>query len=152
MRLWHQILIHHLDDELLYAQHRDCCALRGERWGMKCNAVDYVFKYDRSHLYQYHLLVMYEMNNRHISFSQLRHFSLSQISGMWFNRLYRGENMPADTLITAGIFVHKNTEMIYPEHNDEYLRECLLNLQAKGSQLVNDETIEHMLIELDVNQ
>lgn len=60
--------------------------------------------------------------------------------------------MPADTLITAGIFVHKKNEMIYPEHDDAYLRECLIDLQVKGSQLVNDETIEHMLIELDMNQ
>ena len=30
MRLWHQVLIPYIDNKHLYAQHRECCALRAK--------------------------------------------------------------------------------------------------------------------------
>ena len=140
MRLWHQSLIPYLDNKRLLSQHRECCALRGKGWGKKHSVVDYVFKYDRSHLYQYHLLVMREMVERKYSPSL-----------EWFSRVYRGEHLPADSLTEAGIYVHHDDEMIYAEHNDSYLKECLLNLKSKGAKLINGMTIEKLLISFDLN-
>ena len=139
MRLWHQALIPYLDNKRLLSQHRECCALRGKGWGRKHATVGYVFKYDLAHLFQYHLIVMKEMNNRGY-----------HVEVPWYNRLYRGKNLPKATLVDVGSYVHL-LDVVYPEHNDKYLRECLLNLKSKGAALVNGKTIDEMLIQLDLN-
>ena len=142
MRLWHQSLLPYLDNKRLMSQHRECCALRGKGWGKKHATVDYVFKYDLAHLYQYHMLVMREITQRYA-----RRIDFDY---QWYNRLYRGKSLPMTTLVETGSFVHNDGEMIYNEHNDKYLKECLLNLKSKGAELVNGETIDHMLIKLDL--
>ena len=142
MRLWHQVLIPYLDNKRLCAQHRECCALRGKGWGRKHATVDYVFKYDLAHLYAYHLIVMHEIISH-----RSRDF---KIDGNWFRRTYRGKNLPAASLTEVGIFVDNGNKLIYAEHDDRYLKECLLNLKSKGAELVNGKTIEEMLIELDL--
>jgi len=144
MRLWHQKLIPYLDKKRLFGQHRECCALRGKGWGKKHSVVDYVFKYRLDRLYAYHCLVMHEM---------ARQFN-ARIDANWYNRLYRGRNMPKATLVDVGSYVYgydrdtKKSTTIYPEHNDRYLFECLLNLKSKGANLVNGESLEHMLLQL----
>lgn len=145
MRLWHQKLIPYLDKKRLLGQHRECCALRGKGWGKKHSVVDYVFEHGLDHLYSYHLLVMHEM---------ARQFN-ANIDAMWYNRIYRGKNLPSAQLSEVGTynyFPELDKQLIYPEHDDGYLKECLLNLKSKGADLVNGETIEHMLIELDLKQ
>lgn len=150
MRLWHQVLIPYIDNKRLYAQHRECCALRGKGWGRKHATVDYVFKYDLSHLFQYHVLVMNEIARRN---------KCENLDLTWLNRLYRGKNLPESSLDEVGTYIHgllmsesgKFFEpMIYAEHDDRYLKECLLNLKAKGAELVNGKTIDGLLIELDL--
>ncbi|MBP5784488.1 MAG: hypothetical protein J6W16_02755 [Methanobrevibacter sp.] len=143
MRLWHQSLIPYLDNKRLCAQHRECCALRGKGWGRKHATVDYVFKYDVGHLFQYHLMVMCEMNNRGY-----------YVSVSWYDRLYRGKNLSSAQLSEVGTYLYKrqDKQLIYPEHDDRYLKECLLNLKSKGAELVNGKTIEEMLIKLDLNE
>ena len=64
MRLWHEDLIGHLPRPQLLGQHRECCALRGNGWGKKHETVDYVFSYSPYVLYQYHTLIMDEMERR----------------------------------------------------------------------------------------
>lgn len=140
MRLWHQYLIPYLDNKRLLGQHRECCALRGKGWGKKHSVVDYVFTYDRAHLYQYHLLIIHEMVARKYN-----------VSPEWYNRLYRGTKLPPDTLENAGTFISiNNDEIIYKEHNDQYLLECLRNLQSKHTELINGNSIEHMLVQLSL--
>ena len=140
MRLWHQYLIHYLDDKRLLSQHRECCALRGKGWGKKHSVVDYVFKYDRAHLYAYHRLVMAEMCQRGFN-----------VDGKWYSRLYCGTNLPSKCLLEIGSFAYiMNDSMIYAEHDNRYLKECLLNLNAKNAELVNGKNIEEWLIELDL--
>ena len=142
MRLWHQALIPYLDIKRLLGQHRECCALRGKGWGKKHSVVDYVFKYDLAHLYQYHLLVMHEINNRTKK-------PFGNID--WYNRLYRGKHLPQASLAETGELPKPlANEMVYREHDDKYLRECLLNLKSKGAELVNGMTIDMMLINLDL--
>lgn len=142
MRLWHQALIPYLDTKRLLGQHRECCALRGKGWGRKHATVDYVFKYDLAHLYAYHLLVMDEIADRFNNYDNLE--------SQWFNRLYRGKNMQMASVVQAGAWVHDKDTIIYPEHDDKYLKDCLLNLKSKGAELTNGKTIEQMLIELDL--
>ena len=64
MRLWHEALIPHLPRPQLLGQHRECCALRGNGWGKKHATVDYVFTVSPYVLYQYHTLIMDEMERR----------------------------------------------------------------------------------------
>lgn len=147
MRLWHQSLIPYLDNKRLLGQHRECCALRGKGWNRKHSTVDYVFKYDLAHLYEYHKVVMAEMMHRYYT-----------VDPEWYDRTYRGQKLPKSLLSEVGIFVAKIEELngksrlctIYPEHDDKYLRECLLNLKSKGAELTNGKSIDEMLIKLDL--
>ena len=140
MRLWHQALIPYLDNKRLLGQHRECCALRGKGWGKRHSVVDYVFTYDLAHLYAYHIMVMAEMTRRGYN-----------IHGLWGLRTYRGKNVPASNLNDVGAYVHvHNGGIVYAEHNDKYLKECLLNLKSKGAELVNGKNIDAWLIELDL--
>jgi uncharacterized protein (TIGR02328 family) len=61
---------------------------------------------------------------------------------IWYAASYRGNflgNQPgwanineADRLRTYATFSHTT---IYPEHNDEYLQECIDNLKSKGIEI-----------------
>lgn len=108
---------------------------------MKHSTVDYVFKHDLAHLYEYHCLVMDEMVARDFG-----------VDPKWYNRLYRGTTLGMTTLGSTRTYVYHSPEsaMIYPEHDDRYLRECLENLKAKGAELVNGATVESMLLDLDI--
>lgn len=64
MRLWHEQLIPDLPRPQLLGQHRECCALRGLGWKKKHATVDYVFTHSPYKLYQYHMLVIEEMQRR----------------------------------------------------------------------------------------
>ncbi len=116
MRLWHEKLIQSLPRNQLLGQHRECCALRGKGWGKRHSTVNYVFEYSPYLLYKYHLLVMEEMNRRGY-----------RVSAEWLNKDYRGKNMERyDNLIPMEVI-----SPIYQEHNEEYLIECLENLESK---------------------
>lgn len=140
MMLWHQKLITYLDDHRLFGLYHEVAALRSWDWDRKHATVDYVFKYEPSRLYQYHLLVLGEMSRR--GFSPDAH---------WYDRLYRGRNRPPMTLLEAGSYIYTSdadNPFIYPEHDDHYLLECLDNLTAKGAELVNGGSIAEMRIRL----
>ncbi len=81
--------------------------------------MEYVFRYSRSRLFAYHVLVMDEMAKRGY-----------RADPAWRNPLYRGKRAPADAPLTIG-----EDNGIYPEHNDKYLRECIENLKEKGIEL-----------------
>lgn len=86
-------------------------------------------------------MVMHEISHRSKYF---------KIDSEWYRRTYRGKNLPESSLIEIGIFVDNGNKLVYVEHNDRYLKECLLNLKLKGAELVNGETIDEMLLELDL--
>lgn len=117
MRLWHEKLIPLLPREQLLGQHRECCALRGKGWNKKHSTVNYVFNYLPYKLFQYHLLVMEEMKKRNYVPNNL-----------WYDPNYRGKNINSYKNL---IFIEKTTP-IYPEHNDNYLSECIENLKNKN--------------------
>ncbi len=123
MRLWHEDLIPLLPRFQLLGQHREICALRGLSWDKKHSVVDYVFKHPYYYLYAYHRLVICEMEKRgyHVDMA-------------WKDPSYRGQRIGYDTscFTCEETIVHSP---IYPEHDDKYLQECLLNLKKKGIQL-----------------
>jgi uncharacterized protein (TIGR02328 family) len=117
MRLWHQALISNLPRQQLLGQHRECCALRGNGWGKKHSTVDYVFAHSPIKLVLYHLRVMQEMESRGYLPDE-----------RWYSEHYRG-------LRCAGWDSLKDdswTKHYYEEHDDNYLKECLENLERKG--------------------
>ncbi|MGM9904003.1 hypothetical protein E1H99_01090 [Enterococcus hirae] len=117
MRLWHQTLLHKLPRPQLLGQHRECCALRGNGWGKKHATVDYIFAYSPFKLYQYHQLVMEEMEQRHYV-----------PDNKWKDPLYRGKTCPPYSILSSVVL----TTPIYPEHDQVYLAECIANLEQKG--------------------
>lgn len=117
MRLWHEDLIKDLPRQQLLGQHRECAALRGAGWGKKHAIVNYVFTHSPFKLYQYHMLVMDEMKRRGY-----------KPDSIWEDPNYRGKKeKPYQDLEEI-----PRTHPIYPEHDDQYMRECLENLLDKG--------------------
>jgi uncharacterized protein (TIGR02328 family) len=118
MRLWHINLIPHLPRQQLLGQHRECAALRGNGWGKPHATVDYVFQHPYSWLFHYHKKIMKEMRSRGYN-----------VDPQWRALGYRGKKIGWDvtTFCTDG-----GKPQDYPEHNAEYLAECLGNLRGKG--------------------
>ena len=133
MRLWHQSLIPFLPRQPLLGQHRECCAWRGAGWGRKHATVDYVFKYCPEHLVAYHYLVMDEMERRGY-----------HPDPVWKNANWRGRILQEqkdwcnEQLANEFYYCALSYGMLYPEHNKEYLQECLDNLKKKGT-IINYE-------------
>lgn len=123
MRLWHEALLPYLPRQQLLGQHRECCALRGRGWGRNHSVVNYVFTHPRAWLWEYHIRVMDEMQRRGY------HPDIK-----WANMFYRGTTLPMLTEYQEEDIVH-HEGYVYPEHNDEYLEECLQNLEGKGINL-----------------
>ena len=125
MRLWHEKLIPYLPRQQLLGQHRECCALRGNGWGRKHATIDYVFKHDPMWLAAYHFKVLNKMYQRGYNFNDL-----------WSDRYYRGQHCSPYTETPQLRFQFREAylfrDTVYPEHNDEYLKECLNNLERKG--------------------
>ena len=131
MRLWHQNLIKHLPQQQLLGQHRECCALRGAGWGRRHSVVNYVFNYDPSRLVAYHHLVMNEMERRGY-----------HPDPIWRNANWRGTRLGEqigwanDDTVSNHLFnVRDDNYLLYLEHNDSYLEECLENLRGKGIEI-----------------
>lgn len=120
MRLWHESLITKLPRAQLLGQHRECCALRGNGWAKSHATVNYVFNYSPYKLYQYHMLIIVEMENRGYR---------SDLA--WQNPCYRGKSCEAYQELKELAL----DKPIYPEHDVSYLNECLENLKEKGIRL-----------------
>lgn len=121
MRLWHYSLIPYLPRKQLLGQHRECCAMRGLFWGKKHSVVDYVWKYNYLLLSNYHYLIIKEMIKRNY-----------QPNKIWMSDLYRGKNIGYVTYNELPNFNMDFNSFIYPEHDKDYLLECINNLKRKG--------------------
>ena len=122
MRLWHYKLISLLPRQQLLGQHRECCALRGNGWGRKHATVDYVFLHSPCLLVQYHFLILQEMQRRGYHYDAL-----------WEKPEYRGRHCTVKWQVSCP--ANMSLPMLYPEHDDSYLQECLDNLRSKGIEL-----------------
>ena len=128
MRLWHQKLLPYLPRQQLLGQHRECCALRGKGWGRKHSVVDYVFNHSPALLIAYHYLVIEEMERRGYN-----------PDPNWYKINWRGNMLQIDEnwadeheVLEITNFCRDGSAIIYKEHNNEYLQECLKNLSEKG--------------------
>jgi uncharacterized protein (TIGR02328 family) len=110
-------MINKLPRQQLLGQHRECCAMRGNGWGKKHATVDYVFTYNHTRLYEYHVLVMDEMKRRGYKPHE-----------PFYNPLYRGEFCLPHDKHTYDYYEGN----IYPEHDEAYYQECIDNLAGKG--------------------
>lgn len=125
MRLWHQNLISQLPSVKDYkgcsnqlgGQHTEIRMILGsirEHGKVNHSTVNYVNNYSKDYLYAYGLLVIDEMINRGFNVSQ---DIVDQYKTTGALRLYNDA---------------KNGKMIFREHDDNYLNECLENLNRKG--------------------
>ena len=128
MRLWHQSLIPYLDRQRLLGQHRELCALRGKGWGKKHATVDYVFTHRPEWLVAYHYLIMDEMERRGY------HPDRTWDDPCWRGSILGREEGWADADYVEDQYCYATHKggIIYPEHNAEYIRECIDNLALKG--------------------
>lgn len=131
MRLWHQSLIKHLPRQQLLGQHRECCALRGKGWGRNHSVVNYVFNHEPELLVAYHYLIMDEMRKRGYKPDPTWNHPEYRGSALGYVSAWADADMVDDQYIYA---THKDG-IIYPEHNDEYLQECIENLKGKGIEI-----------------
>jgi uncharacterized protein (TIGR02328 family) len=93
--------------------------MRGKGWGQKHSTVDYVWEHPFACLFNYHFMVMMELIRRGYN-----------VDPNWKRPQYRGKNTePLETGLRISDMYR------YPEHNDEYLTECLDNLLNKGIDL-----------------
>lgn len=129
MRLWHQSILPYLDRQRLLSQHRECCALRGKGWNKKHTTVDYVFTHGPELLVAYHRLVMDEMERRGYHPDRI-----------WDDPCWRGAALgreegwaDADFVDDQYCYTTHKGGIIYPEHNDDYLRECIALLKKKNA-------------------
>lgn len=127
MRLWHQSLIPYLDRQRLLGQHRELCALRGKGWGKKHATVDYVFKYDPARLVAYHWLVMREMTRRGYNPDAKWQVPKWRGDALEFDIMFIREEKMVDAIYTAAL----GGEIVYDEHDDAYLAECIALLKEK---------------------
>ena len=127
MRLWHEKLLPHLPRQQLLGQHRECCALRGAGWGRRHSVVNYVFEHDPALLAAYHWRVMDEMMRRGYN-----------PDPKWGNSNWRGNTLGVcENWINndMALSIYNDNKIIYNEHNDAYLQECLDNLKGKGIEI-----------------
>jgi len=131
IRLWHQSLISKLPRQQLLGQHRECCALRGAGWGKRHSVVNYVFEYHPNRLVAYHYLVMNEMERRGY-----------HPDPKWYEVEWRGIRLGEEKgwaneaeVLEITSFCRDGSTMIYPEHNESYLQECIDNLKTKGIEI-----------------
>lgn len=140
MRLWAQQLIPYLDRQRLLGQHRECAALRGRGWGRPHSTVNYVFTHDPSWLVAYHWLVTDEMKRRGYNPDNSWNAAGYRGTALGMDRNFADEDYASDQYCYA---THKGG-IIYPEHNDAYLRECIELLKTKEAP-INFEEVEKLL-------
>jgi uncharacterized protein (TIGR02328 family) len=119
MRLWHEKLLPYLPTPQFNGQHRECCALRGAGWDKKHSTVDYIFTHPIWYLAEYH--------HRYLALRDARKYSYDSC---WLNSRYRGKNC-SWVKEQEGSCLYRTRDIIYPEHDDKYLVECVYLLSKK---------------------
>ena len=132
MRLWHQRLLPYLDRQRLLGQHRECCALRGKGWGKKHATVDYVFKHDPALLVAYHYCVMKEMERRGHHPDAKWQVPKWRGDTLEFDIVFIRDEKMVDAIYNAAL----GGKMVYDEHDDAYLAECIALLKEKDAPII----------------
>ena len=111
MRLWHYKLIPALPNAMLVSQWRECIAIKRqwEKGTLKHRLVSYVELHPKHWFLCYVDMVCYELYKRKINYNEKY---LEEIEDFCVFRV--------------------EPSIIYPEHNDRYLKQCYYNLQEKA--------------------
>lgn len=134
MRLFHYELIPLLDDKHLISQWRECVGIKRqwEKGTLKHRLVSYVKKYDKAYFCSYVVLVVTEMINRNINYSE-------KLYGELVNFCEK------DSKIDFKEILH------YPEHDNRYLRQCLYNLEEKFMRgIISKDDWEKIYMNIDI--
>lgn len=114
MRLWHYELVPYLPKAMLVSQWRECIAIKRqwEKGTLKHRLVSYVMDHNKKYFRNYVINLVDELNKRNITinkklYSELIYFSANEYGIVSYN-------------------------LYYTEHNDQYLKQCLYNLQEKA--------------------
>ena len=127
MRLWDYRLIPVLPNKMLVAEWRECIAIKRqwEKGTLKHRLVSYVMDYDKVMFLAYFVRIKHELENRNIKYQN-----------KYFTEIYDFcSNKKWTDLILDGL--------IYPEHNDRYLKQCYYNLEEKADRgIISEEEWE----------
>lgn len=112
MRIWHWKSLPYLPNKMIVSQWRECIAIKRqwEKGTLKHRLVSYVINYPKDYFAWYTHQVYSEMLKRSI---KCREKYMNEIISFCQYRLWQ-------------------EDLIYPEHNDRYLKQCLYNLQEKA--------------------
>lgn len=124
MRLWHYKLIPVLPKEMLVSQWRECIAIKRqwEKGTLKHRLVSYVMDYLKDYFMNYVSDLICELEDRNIKYQEKY---LDEIIDF----------CKCKPLLSALLG--------YPEHNDQYLKQCYYNLEEKHDRgIISDEEWE----------
>jgi len=138
-RIWHQSLFQYLPTKQLEITHYTICQLRGKSWDLTNLVVDYVKEHSIERLIALHFAVMDELEKR-----PMQNKKMHKPNHMWRDPYYRGIN--CDPLIRGTLDFEKinnflHMAIIYPNHNQDYLGECLSVLWEKYEKLLKSNEI-----------
>ena len=111
MRLWDYRLLKVLPDKMIVSQWRECIAIKRqwEKGNLKHRLVSYVKDYDKMLFLHYVQSVAMELYERDIKY----------------------QDKYLEEIIDFCSQAKGCVEVVYPEHNDRYLKQCYYNLQEK---------------------
>lgn len=97
---------------MLVSQWRECIAIKRqwEKGTLKHRLVSYVMDYDRTRFFRYVETIRDEMCDRNIKFQNKYFIEIMEFCENDWNGNFE----------------------LYPEHNDQYLKQCYYNLQEKA--------------------
>ncbi len=112
MRLWHYELIPVLPNAMLVSQWRECIAIKRqwEKGTLKHRLVSYVMNHNKQYFLNYTTDIAIELNKRNIKY-QYKYYD--EIRDFCKNEKDR-------------------TDLMFDEHNNQYLKQCYYNLQEKA--------------------
>ena len=114
MRLWHIDLIKNdlLPKSQLLAQWRELCSIYQKQ--DKHILINYIYKYDKAYLWNYSLEVIASLNRHNIKITN------------------KSQEKFKSYFADLGNMIEDNrTELMFPEHNIDYLEICYWNLREK---------------------
>ena len=158
MRLWHSTLIPLLDGKRLCDLHMSCCNLRGNGWGKRNVAINYLYddELGEDALAVYHMIVLKEMANRGYKF-QDSWWDSTYCGKNRSLRAWNGENLEA--ALRRNIPLKGHTRELF-ENDVKALQERGLNIECMyasvrdvdGMHYVYSVTDGHTKVKYDVTQ
>ena len=140
--------------------HQNCCFLRGVGWNQKSKQtinVQYVFNHPYSWLFFYHDAVLDEIVEREIDYDiswsienyrgPILHYSDPHdpfVEEDFLTVYAKEESSKKLRWLAANKWKRFGRELIYPEHDDAFMMECIGILQSRDVKLVNKETLNRL--------